>query len=144
MNRQLIVKLLVTISLLAFQAIPSFSQDCQRLSDGKYEFKHIAKELRISDFTLIISGERYTVITKSRAKSKGKIEWWPDNCMFKLVEDNQVPITENQLNSNDTILAKTLLSFGGSCYEITGRKKFRLTYCGNLHITKSEGRITKR
>ena len=64
--------------------------------------------------------------------------------MFKLHSDNQVPVNMDSLDSVSKTLMKTSLSYGEGCYELTDRNKFRLTYCGNLHITMSEGRIIKK
>jgi hypothetical protein len=60
--------------------------------------------------------------------------------MFKL-DAGQSEVTNRP--DTLTVLEKTYLSYGGSCYELNDKDKFRLTYCGNLHITMSEGRIVK-
>lgn len=144
MNRQQQIKHIVATTLLAIGSLIACGQDCTRLADGQYLFKHKAKEHKKADFILVISGSQFTVIKEGREEQKGEIKWWPDNCMFKIDSDDKVPDNPESLNAVENILVQTVISFGGSCYELIGKRKFRLTYCGNVHITKGEGRIIKK
>lgn len=144
MDGQQILKLFITTTILTIGTLTAFGQDCEKLGDGQYLFKHKTKGHRKSDFRLLITGDRYTLKRDEQEELKGEIQWSSDNCMFELHVDNEVPVNIDSLNSVAKLLMKTSLSYGGTCYEITDKKKFRLTYCGNLHITMSEGRITKR
>ncbi len=133
--------LFITTIVLTIQTSIILGQEYKKLGDGEYLLKHKTKEYRQSDFRLLIQGESFKIIKGGQENGKGRIEWWPDNCMFKL-NSGQTQRTEKIDSLNNVQMA--LLSLGDSCYELTGRQKFQLTYCGNLHITKSEGRITKK
>ena len=136
-------QLFVGAILLIISALPVLGQDCKKLADGQYHFKHKTKVDRPADFTLTIKGNRYTFIKDGQKELVGEIQWWSD-CTFKLNADNQVPVNTDSLNSFQKRLVMTEISWGGRCYELTGKHRFRLTYCGNLHITMSEGRVIKR
>lgn len=142
MDVLLILKIFLSTAILTMQTLTALGQDCAKLSDGEYRFKHKTKGHKKADFKLIITGDRYTLINNGE-ENTGQIQWWPDNCMFQLQMDNEVPINIDSLNSVSKLLMKTSTSYGGTCYEITDKNKFRLTYCGNLHITMSEGSISK-
>ena|SRR5690606_15384691 len=144
MNRQLFLKVFITTTILTLQTLTAIGQDCEKLGDGQYLFKHKTKGHKKSDFKLVISGDSYTVIRDGHEELKGEILWSPDNCMFELNGDNEVPANIDSLDSVAKLLVKTSQSYGGSCYEITDKKEFRLTYCRNLHITMSEGRIIQK
>ncbi len=90
---------------------------------------------------MIISGDRYTLKKDSQEESKGEILWLSDNCMFKLNADDLATVNIDSLSSIAQILMK---SYDGGCYEVSDKKEFRFTHCGNLHITLSEGRILKK
>ena len=144
MNGQLLLKLFITTTILTIQTLTAFGQDCEKLGDGQYLFKHKTKGHKKSDFKLLITGDSYTLKKDGQEELKGEIQWSSDKCMFELHADNEVPVNIDSLDSVANLLVKTSLSYGGGCYEITDKKEFRLTYCGNLHITMSEGRIIKR
>jgi hypothetical protein len=133
--------LIITTIILTFQTFTALGQECKKFGDGEYFFKHKTKEHRQADFRLIIKGDTFTIIHDGQEKSNGTIEWWPDNCLFQLKGDQNLK-TENADSLNN--VQKALLSLGDSCYELDKKQNFRLTYCGNLHITKSEGRIIKK
>lgn len=141
-KRQVIFKhLIIAAMVLTFQSLTTFGQECKKLDDGQYYFKYKTKGYEKADFMLTIKGGRYFITKSGQEYPKGIIEWWADNCMFKLASDrNQVIEKTDSLN----IFQKTFLSYGGYCYELTGKWKFRLTYCGNLPITSGEGRIVKK
>jgi len=136
--------LIITTIILTIQTSTALGQECKKLGDGEYFFKHKTKEYRQADFGLIIKDDTYTIIHDGQEKSNGTIEWWTDNCMFKLNSDIQVEPNIDSLDSFSRTIYLTSKSYGGSCYEMTKGNKFRLTYCGNIHITKSEGRIIKK
>lgn len=124
----------------------ALGQDCRKLEDGTYLFKHKTKGHSSADFLLTVKGDEYTMLRKSSQESStGQITWWPSNCLFKLSSQQiEVPKNLDSLNSAQQILIKTELSYGGTCYELVSERKFRMTYCGNLHITKSEGKIVRK
>jgi len=108
---------------------------------------------------LTIEGDSYFITKDNQTYGRKEIEWWSDNCMFKLNSDeNQIKVkadSTSRLQKGDSInvlrnmdgvaaLQNTFSSYGGHCYELTNRRKFRLTYCGNLHITIAEGRIIRK
>jgi len=126
------------------QTLTAFGQDCETLTDGQYLFKHKTKGHKKADFILAISGDRFTVIKDGQEGLQGEIQWWPDNCKFKIYSDDKAPNNFDSLNSVQKTLIRTSLSYGGGCYELVDRHKFRLTYCGNVHITMSEGRVIKK
>jgi hypothetical protein len=145
MNGQLLFKFfIITTILLTVQTISMFGQECEKLSEGHYLFKHKTKGHKKVDFTLVISGDRFTVIKDGKEGFQGEIKWWQDNCKFKIYSDDNAPENFDSLDSVQKTLIRTSVSYGGSCYELIGKHKFRLTYCGNTHITMSEGRIIKR
>lgn len=123
------------------QGAIAFGQICTKLQDGKYNFKHTTHGHKKSDFVLRITGDSYAILKDGQTESKGKIEWWTDNCMFKLSAEHGQEI---DTTGTSKIYQKTFQSYGGTCYELIEKNKFRLTYCGNLHITLSEGRIVKK
>lgn len=144
MTGRLLLNIIITTTILTIGTLTAFGQDCEKLGDGQYLFKHKTKGHKNSNFRLVITGDRYVIKRDGQEELKGEIKWSSDNCMFDLHEDNEVPVNIDSLNSVAKQLMKTSLSYGGTCYEIADKKKFRLTYCGNLHITMSEGRIIKR
>ncbi|QOI98533.1 MAG: hypothetical protein HRU69_14015 [Flammeovirgaceae bacterium] len=144
MTGQQLLTLFITTTILTIGTLTAFGQDCEKLGDGQYLFKHKTKGHKKSDFRLLITGDRYNIKREGQEELKGDIKWSSDNCMFQLHGDNEVPINIDSLDSVSKLLMKTSSSYGGACYEITDKEKFRLTYCGNLHITMSEGRISKR
>ena len=143
MTGQQLLKLFITTTILTIGTLTAFGQECEKLGDGQYLFKHKTKGHKTSDFRLLITADRYIIKRDGQEELKGEIKWSSDNCMFELHRDNEVPINIDSLDSVSKLLMKTSLSYGGGCYEITNKKKFRLTYCGNFHITMSEGRISK-
>ena len=154
---------LLILVVLVIQGSATLAQDCSRLADGRYYFRFKAKNHKESDFMLTVMGETYFITRQGKEYPRGRIEWWPDNCMFKLSSDNEgtkdeALTKEDSLSSSGkgdseikvqetdgiAILRKTFMSWGDYCYEITNGRKFRLTYCGNLHITSGAGRIIKK
>jgi hypothetical protein len=133
--------LVIATIILTIQTFTTFGQECKRLDDGQYFFKYKTKGYEKADFILTISGDTYSITKDGQEYPKGRIEWWSDNCMFKL-NAHEKQKTEKADSSN--AIQKTFLSYGGYCYEIIDRRKFRLTYCGNLHITSGEGRVIKK
>jgi hypothetical protein len=134
-------------------------QECKSLDDGKYYFKHSTKGYRKTDFMLTITGDNYFITRDGEKYQKDRIKWWQDKCKFKLNSDDVLALEKNDssnlvqktgslnvLVNTDPgdVLRKTFLSYGGTCYELNGRRRFRLTYCGNIHITLAEGRIIKK
>ncbi|CAN5211744.1 hypothetical protein BH09BAC3_BH09BAC3_25750 [soil metagenome] len=144
MNERQLIKLCITTTILTIGTLTAFGQDCEKLADGQYLFKHKTKGHKKADFTLSISGDQFIIIKDGQEGLKGEIKWWPDNCMFKIYSDDKAPDNLDSLNSVQKTLIRTSMSYGGSCYELVGRRKFRLTYCGNVHITMSEGRVIKK
>lgn len=76
--------LIITTIILTIQRYTVLGQECKKLGDGEYLFKHKTKEYSQSDFKLIIQGDSFTIINSGQENGKGRLEWWPDNCMFKL------------------------------------------------------------
>ncbi|MGC3945535.1 MAG: hypothetical protein QM762_13630 [Chryseolinea sp.] len=146
--------------MAVFVGLTAFGQECRKLEDGQYSFKHKTKAYKKADFTLTIAGDFYFITKDGHEYPNGRIEWWTDNCMFRLNADEGQRIeerigTRSEPQDTDSIkirplpdpisvLEKTNLSCGEYCYEIVNRRTFRLTYCGNLHITSAEGRIGKK
>jgi hypothetical protein len=136
--------LVISTIIAASQTFTVFGQECKKLADGQYYIKHKTKGHRKADFTLTITGDQFTIIKDGQEELKGKIQWWPGNCLFKIYSDDRIPENFSSLDSVQKTLIRTSLSYGGSCYELISRHKFRLTYCGNVHITMSEGCIYKK
>ncbi len=143
-NKQQRIRRIIATALLAIGSLVACGQDCERLTDGQYLFKYKAKDHKKADFILVITGSQFTIIKDGREEQRGEIKWWSDNCMFKIYSDDKALNNLDSLNTAEKILVRTSISYGGSCYELIGRRKFRLTYCGNLHITIGEGRIRKK
>jgi len=135
------LRLILLTTVLTTQIIIASGQSCKKLADGQYNFKHTTKGHKKADFVLTITGGTYYIVKDGQRESGGKIEWWTDNCMFKLNGEHG---QETKTTDSTDTFQKTFQSNGGTCYELTGENKFRLTYCGNLHITLSEGRIISR
>ena len=127
--------------MLTIQAMTSTGQECKRLDDGQYLFKHTTKGQKKANFLLMIKGDTYFVTKDGQNFPEGKIEWWPDNCMFKLTS-SQPPVKKN--TDSLSVLEKTFQSYDGYCYEVYDSRKFTMTYCGNVHITLGEGRIVRK
>jgi hypothetical protein len=134
----------LTALILTVLSLYSFGQECERLADGEYLFKYKTKELRGFNFLLVVQGDGYTVVTNNHVNDSGYLEWWPDSCMVKLRSSSPIKVSTDSLDSFQNTLERTYSSYGGDCVEIVKGNMFRMTYCGNLHITKGEGRIIKK
>jgi hypothetical protein len=126
--------------ILTIQTLTAWGQECKKLDDAQYFVKHKTKGQKKSSFRLTIANDMYFITRDGKEYPKGKIQWSPYGCMFKLDSD------QPQMTKADSmsVIGKMFISNGGYCYELNARRKFRLTYCGNLHITISEGRIIKK
>ncbi len=145
---------LIFLLIMIVSKVLAFGQECKKLDDGQYRFKF--KSPKKDVLMLTINGNSYFITKDNKGYSKGKIEWWGDNCMFKLVADEAEekepeilpasPATDYikvLLPNSATVWRNTFLS-RSYCYELIGGRKFRLTYCDNIHITSGEGRIKKK
>jgi hypothetical protein len=108
-------------------------QECKKLQTGKYRIKPNG----FSDFELIIADDNFTTIAKDGKQSKGKITWTSD-CTFVLNSED----FGSQADTTSFVY-KIHRGWGEPCYEVIGTKKYRTTWTGNLHVTTSEGRITR-
>ena len=141
--------------LLSILSLSALGQECKKLDDGQYSFKFKIPKKDI--FMLTIKGDSYFITKDGKVYPEGKIEWWDDKCMFKLVSDEaeveEKPDVSTVLPKTDSIsvlLLNSAIAWQNTflsrsyCYELVRRRKFRLTYCDNIHITSGEGRIKKK
>jgi hypothetical protein len=133
--------LIVTLVLLFLhQSFITVGQDCKKLQDGQYKVKFKSRYEK-PDYTLLVTGDSIQILNKNEKVTKGRIEWL-SGCYFKfhLEDDTQKNGKIDSLNN----IQSALLTLGEPCYEFLNEKnEFRETYCGNLHITISEGQIIK-
>src|SRR5688572_32925274 len=84
--------------LLSFQTFVASGQDCKKLTDGKFRFKHKTKGYEKVDFTFVIAGDHYTKVNYDKTESKGKLEWF-STCLFTLHPDSsQTSLRSDSLN----------------------------------------------
>ena len=59
MNERQLIKLFITTTIFTIGTLTAFGQDCEKLTDGQYLFKHKTKGHKKADFILTISGDQF-------------------------------------------------------------------------------------
>jgi hypothetical protein len=131
--------LLFKALLIVLAFIPVSEKECKLMPDGKYIMKHTG-DSPYSESKLKIKKGRFEQKLNNGSSETGKLIWVYE-CRFKLEPDTPPKEDTTEL---EKLLSK---SFGDSIFELQEKKGdtlfFRMTYSGNLHITKTQGYLLK-
>lgn len=136
---------LIKVVLVNFVLYLLPSNNCNLLPNGTYKFIQTVSSSGksskiISETRVVIADSIFTQYWNNGDSAQGKIDWIYD-CTFKLIYLGRQSVDTSEFGK---LLLK---SFGDPCFELKGKRgnkiKFRTTYLGNLHVTTSEGTITK-